>query len=567
MIGAPYDDDSRWYPGEPDNLGYNVGSVYVYSPDGIGGYTETKFASSDAPVFQRFGGSIAILGDEIIIGATGDDRNGWETGAVYLYSPDGLGGYTETKITTADGASSHNYGSVAAAGNTIVIGALGADGVVPYSGAVYVYSPEPPGEAMTILDTPCPVYDSNTATGLGLSGPLAGNETRTVSVTGAVPTGQGVGTAECVPDGATAAVFTISVVDPQGSGNLRLSPAGVVPNGGVVNYAANSLNNANTVTVPLGASGQADIFANVAGTDVRLVTLGYTSGTTGLRYNSVTPCAVADSRPNQGPTGAFVGPFGPGAAYPDVDVVGTFPDAQGGGNTTCNIPAGADAVVVNLVAVGTTGGTGFLSAATAGLDPFEPATPFAPVGMNNSATTIIPLQDGEKITVDIDALTGTPSTHVRAVIVGYLDNTGDSFIPRTGCAAFDTRPGFGGSGTFVGKRAAGTSTTYQITGAIPAAQGGGHSGSCGVPAGAKSVLINLVAVQPDNDGNFRAYATGTTPTGGVVNYAPLTPPMNNANAVVIPLSTAGQLDLFVNTHTNDGTPSTHARGVILGYYK
>ncbi|MCP4227777.1 MAG: hypothetical protein GY773_30910 [Actinomycetia bacterium] len=42
--------------------------------------------------------------------------------------------------------------------------------------------------------------------------------------------------------------------------------------------------------------------------------------------------------------------------------------------------------------------------------------------------------------------------------------------------------------------------------------------------------------------------------------------MNNSNAVVVPLDSLGQMDLFVNTH-NNGTETTHARGVVLGYYR
>ena len=42
--------------------------------------------------------------------------------------------------------------------------------------------------------------------------------------------------------------------------------------------------------------------------------------------------------------------------------------------------------------------------------------------------------------------------------------------------------------------------------------------------------------------------------------------MNNSNAVVVPLSDAGQLDLFVNAPLNDGNPTVHARGVVLGFY-
>ncbi len=420
----------------------------------------------------------------------------------------------------------------------------------------------------TVLAEPCALYDSTSAQHW-LSGPFS-NELRTFTATGMVYGNQGVAVGECIPVEATSVIVTISAIDPQGSGNLRLSPAGISPNGGVVNYANNPLNNANTVIVPVGPAGQLDVYANGPSTNVRVVALGYISdpsdpASAGLRYNALTPCAVADSRSNQNPSGSFVGPFYGNTVYPDIDVVGSFPAAQGGKNTDCGVPVGADAVVLNLVAVGATGGSGYLSAATGGLNPSEAVTPFADIGMNNATTVVVDLDGGETVAIDIDRTVGLPTAHIRAVVMGYFDDTGDSFTPVTGCAAFDSRPGFGASGTFLGKRASGTATTYQIAGTVPAAQGG-NGGDCGIPTGANSVLINLVAVQADEGGNFRAYATGSTPTGGVLNFASLTPPLNNSNAIVVPLSSTGQIDLYTNTWANNGSPTTHARGVILGYY-
>ena len=103
-----------------------------------------------------------------------------------------------------------------------------------------------------------------------------------------------------------------------------------------------------------------------------------------------------------------------------------------------------------------------------------------------------------------------------------------------------------------------------MTGAIPADQGA--QTNCAVPASASAVLVNLVSIQPVGVGNFRAYASGSSPTGGVVNFNTVSPPLNNSNAVVVPLSGSGQIDLFVNTGSNDGTPTVHARGVVLGYF-
>ena len=87
-----------------------------------------------------------------------------------------------------------------------------------------------------------------------------------------------------------------------------------------------------------------------------------------------------------------------------------------------------------------------------------------------------------------------------------------------------------------------------------------------MPSSATAVLINLVAIQADATGNYRAFESGTSPTGGVLNFAPLVPAMNNSNAVVVPLDASGRIDLFVNAPSNDGNPTVHARGVILGFY-
>ncbi|MEM9563103.1 MAG: hypothetical protein AAGA93_10820 [Actinomycetota bacterium] len=401
----------------------------------------------------------------------------------------------------------------------------------------------PPG--LTLLDEPCVLRTDS----------LAANQTKSVTVAGqcGVPT-----------QGLDAAVVSLLSLNPQGVGNLRLSAAGVTPEGGVVNYNNNDLSNGNTVVVSMESSGSVDVTANNSGTDYRLIVLGYINTAGELRYNPVTPCALADSRSNQGPTGSFVGPFGPGAAYPDVDVVGSFPAGQGGGNTNCGIPAGADAVMVNVVAVGATGGSGGLAVGTGGTEPSVVTTGFSDIGLNNAVSMIVPLGGGQTIATNVFGDSGSPTTHIRLVALGYYDTTGVDYTATNACAIFDTRSGEGASGGFLGKRNDGTATTYQITGS-PSGQGG-VSGGCGVPAGATAVLINLVSIQPDAVGNFRAYATGTSPTGGVLNFAPTSPAMNNSNAVVVPLSTAGQLSLFTNAPPASGGDATHARGVILGYF-
>ncbi len=397
---------------------------------------------------------------------------------------------------------------------------------------------------LTLLDAPC----------VAASGNLSANSTATETVTG---------TCGVPNSGVTAALVSLNAVDPAGVGNLRLSAAGVTPEGGVVNYNANNLDNGNTVIVPLSGSGAVDITANVGATGYRLVVLGYMSNSGNLRYNPVTPCAFADSRSGQGPTGGFVGPFAAGAAYPDTDVVGNFSAGQGGGNTNCGVPSGADAVMVNVVSVGGTGGTGGLAVGTGGTEPSVATTSFAPIGLNNAVSMVVPLDGGQTIATNILSTGGSPSTHIRLVVLGYYDTAGSDYTTVNACAIFDTRPGQGASGGYLGKRNDGGATNYQITGS-PSGQGG--VGGCGVPNGADAVLINLVSIQPDAVGNFRAYATGSSPTGGVLNFAPTSPAMNNSNAVVVPLSNSGQMSLFTNAPSASGGSATHARGVVLGYF-
>ena len=424
----------------------------------------------------------------------------------------------------------------------------------------------------------CPIYDSRTASG-ALTGAFDGGESRTVQVTGSLPSDQGVGTSSCVPNDALAVVVTITAADPQALGNLRMVPAGETVNGGVVNYAPNGLNNTNTVTVPISVAGAVDVSANggpnglgAPSTDVRIVAVGYYpdpatvgGGDQPLSYNGITPCAVADSRPSQGASGAWLGPFTTGDSYPDIDILGAFPAAQGGGNTDCGIPEDAVGVVANLVAVNATG-VGTLAAAPAPQDPSEPTTSFAPIGMNNATTVVLPLT-GDSLAIDIEGDVGA-TANIRVVVFGYLAPDGDVYRPVTPCAAFDTRPNVGAIGDFAGLREGDETTTYDIAGLLPAEQGGLNDGDCGVPSSASSVLINLVAVGAQGFGNLQAAATGTTPTGGLLNFAQLQPAMNNSNAVVVPLDSEGRLDVRVNGGpTGVGVLITHIRGVVLGYYE
>lgn len=498
--------------------------------------------------------------------------------AMSVYTGAAVSGLTEV-ICDDDGGSGQLSSAVftATAGTTYRVQVGGFNGATGTFTLNVSFVPDATtGSGLTVLSQACPVYDSFNAQ----AGPLTGGQTETLQVTGVLPAGQGAPAVQCVPANATAVVFTVVAVDPVGAGNLRLYPAGVATTGGVVNYANNGLNNTNTVTIPLGTGaqpGQVTVEANAGpggigavSTHVRLAVQGYYAPTGGWRYNPLTPCAVADSRANQGPTGAFVGPFTPGEGPPNVDVTGVIPAAQGstGAGTNCGVPDTAEGVVVNIVAVNTTGGSGYLSAGPGSTSPTEYVTSFAPLGRNNAAVAYMPLAGDGTINIDVITLSGIPTVGVRIVVLGYLDATaGLGFTPVGSCAAFDSRPGQNSTGGFVGLRTVSSTTTYGLANTIPVAQGGAGAGvDCGVPTGATAVLVNLVGNAPVGAGNLRASAAGTVATGGVLNFRDLVPPTSNSNAVPVPLSTNGELDVFVNSGVPDNTPFVHVRGVLFGYY-
>jgi len=116
------------------------GVVYVFlTTDGGATYGQVaKLTAADAAVNDRFGYSVAIAGDTIVVGAHGDDDDGSDSGSAYVFrTTDGGATYGQVaKLTASDAASGDLFGfSVAIDGNTVVVGAWGDDG----GGSAYVF--------------------------------------------------------------------------------------------------------------------------------------------------------------------------------------------------------------------------------------------------------------------------------------------------------------------------------------------------------------------------------------------------------------------------------------------
>jgi hypothetical protein len=104
-------------------------------------YETTRLAASDANADDRFGISVAIDGDIAVVGAYQNDANALDCGAAYIYELSGSQWVERQKLTGSDASAGDKFGrSVAINGDTIVVGSYYADNAEPNTGAAYVFS-------------------------------------------------------------------------------------------------------------------------------------------------------------------------------------------------------------------------------------------------------------------------------------------------------------------------------------------------------------------------------------------------------------------------------------------
>jgi hypothetical protein len=141
-IGASEDDDN----------GVNSGSAYVFKRP-MGGWismTETaKLVSSDGNGSDLFGYSISISDNTILVGAYLQDQIGVDAGAAYIFEkqPGGwVSGDEDAKLTASDGSGGDWFGySVSISGDDVIVGAYGDNSE---KGSAYIFE-KPAGNWIT----------------------------------------------------------------------------------------------------------------------------------------------------------------------------------------------------------------------------------------------------------------------------------------------------------------------------------------------------------------------------------------------------------------------------------
>ncbi len=125
--------------------GTSEGSAYVFRKDGDDWLEEQKLTAPDGFDFDYFGSAVGVSGDVVVVAARGDDQvtgGSWlgTDGAVYVFRDQGGFWTFEQKIVSNDLTQDDKFGAaVAIDGDAILVGATGDDDLGGYSGSAYVF--------------------------------------------------------------------------------------------------------------------------------------------------------------------------------------------------------------------------------------------------------------------------------------------------------------------------------------------------------------------------------------------------------------------------------------------
>ena len=153
VVGAPYNDAETCT--NPPRC--NTGAVYLFKSAGntwVPDDTTFELTASDAVNGDQFGWSVAIDGDRLAVGAPSKNEGKAVSGAVYLFEYDGntwVPDENQQKLTASVPESSGRFGfSLALDGDKLVVGA-------PGSGSVFVFERQSDGKWLPVVTPELPV--------------------------------------------------------------------------------------------------------------------------------------------------------------------------------------------------------------------------------------------------------------------------------------------------------------------------------------------------------------------------------------------------------------------------
>jgi hypothetical protein len=130
LVGAILDDDR----------GLDAGAIHAFSRSTAGKADQGTLLASDGTAGDWFGGSVAMVGNTAIVGASGDDDRGPLAGSAYVFEWRDAGWQQAAKLLPGDVSAGDRFGfSVALGADTLVVGSVADDAQGPFSGSAHVF--------------------------------------------------------------------------------------------------------------------------------------------------------------------------------------------------------------------------------------------------------------------------------------------------------------------------------------------------------------------------------------------------------------------------------------------
>ncbi len=123
-----------------DDEGFDAGAIFVYELNG-GSWQETaKLTASDGSANDRFGISVSLFDDRILVGASNESVFGLDSGAAYVFDYDGVQWNESEKLSPSDGGGGDEFGNIVSLfDDRALIGAHLDDDSGTNSGSAYVF--------------------------------------------------------------------------------------------------------------------------------------------------------------------------------------------------------------------------------------------------------------------------------------------------------------------------------------------------------------------------------------------------------------------------------------------
>ncbi|MCK5924240.1 MAG: FG-GAP repeat protein, partial [Methylococcales bacterium] len=129
--------------GAKDNSdqGASSGSAYIFKRNAAIWTQQAKLTATGASAGDFFGCSVSISGDLALIGSSSDDDNGSSSGAAYVFNRAGVNWSQTVKLTQTAASAGDEFGaSVCIAGDSLIVGAVHDNDAAANAGAAYIFT-------------------------------------------------------------------------------------------------------------------------------------------------------------------------------------------------------------------------------------------------------------------------------------------------------------------------------------------------------------------------------------------------------------------------------------------